>query len=52
MHLDTLVLTCGALYLPHYKNLDPKRNFQELLIIILAHTMTPECLIVHAMYTF
>ena len=30
MHLHILVLPCGALYLPHYENLDPQRNFQDL----------------------
>ena len=30
----------------------PMGNFQDLHIIILTHTMTSECLIIHAMYTF
>ena len=41
-----------SLSFTHHENLDPQRNFQELLIMILAHTMTSECLIVHATYTF
>ena len=36
--VHTLVHPCGALYLPHYVNLDPLRNSQELHIIILTHS--------------
>lgn len=32
MHFHMLVLPCGALYLPHYENPDPQRNFQERVI--------------------